>query len=226
MAKIVIVEDDAVIRTHMAEALRADGHQVVDCDGSADPAVFCSKEAADLVVMDIGLSHKNGLYWCEQIRRRSQVPILIVSARREEVDLITGMAIGADDYLTKPFALSVFVAKVQTLLRRAYDYRCERVELSAAGLVLHPEEMQVMGPEGEVALSATESAILAQLMRAAGGFVSRERLALNLWDDACFIDDNTLSVNVSRLRRKLASIGAGGAIQTKKGYGYGIKEEV
>ena len=75
MAKIIIVEDDAVIRTHMAEALRVHGHQVVDCDGSADPAAFCSKEAADLLVMDIGLSHKNGLYWCEQIRRRSQVPI-------------------------------------------------------------------------------------------------------------------------------------------------------
>ncbi|MFM9413002.1 response regulator transcription factor [Peptococcus simiae] len=225
MAKILVVEDDGVIRSQVAAALQAHGHVVIEHDGSQDPAALCRAEGPDLLVMDIGLSRKNGLYWCELIRRRSKLPILIVSARREDVDLITGMAVGADDYLAKPFALSVFVAKVQALLRRTYDYNTEPVHLTLGDLVFYPEEMRALGPLGQVDLSATEGAILAQLLRAAGGFVSREGLALNLWEGAHFIDDNTLSVNVSRLRKKLEGTGASVMIQTKKGYGYGIMEK-
>lgn len=222
MARILIIEDDRYIAESMANALHPWGHEVGWEDGTNDVNRALQTHQAELVVLDVGLPHKNGFYWCEMIRRQSDVPILIVSSQDADIDVVMGMTAGADDYLTKPFSLPVFVARVQALLRRAYQYSSKTSALTCQDATLYPDMLTLSFRDQDVSLTATEMTLLTHLFQHAGSFVPRESLAVALWQQSEFIDDNTLSVNISRLRTKLSDIGLTDFIQTKKGYGYGI----
>lgn len=222
MARILIIEDDQHIAESMANALRPWGHEVFCQDGTGNVPQTLQTHQAELVVLDIGLPQKNGFYWCEILRRQSNLPILIVSAQDADLDIVMGMTTGADDYLTKPFSLQVFVARVQALLRRAYHYTAKTTALTCQGATLYPDMLTLSFHNQDLPLTATEMTLLTQLFQNAGHFVRRESLTVALWQQAEFIDDNTLSVNISRLRTKLSDIGLADFIKTKKGYGYGV----
>ncbi len=221
MAKIMIVEDEAVIRQLIMEELEkwqfdtfgtTDFHQVL---------LDFKTEEPQLILLDINLPVFDGYYWCQKIREISKVPIIFISSRNTNMDMIMAMNMGADDFITKPFELDVLVAKINALLRRSYNYVENNSEtISHNGLVLNVDNGSV-DVNGEVIdLSKNEYRLLYILMKNHGKILSREKLLRALWDDERFVDDNTLTVNINRLRRKIEQAGVKGYIETKVGQGY------
>lgn len=223
MFKIAIVEDDRKIRDAMAAALARYGHEAVAVDDWERVAESIVALEPKLVVLDINLPAYDGFHWCRRLRELSEVPILVVSSRSETMDLVMALNLGADDYVPKPFSLDAFVAKVQALLRRSYDYRGSEADLlERNGLVLDLRSNVVSTGEGRVDLTRNEFLLLRTLLRRAGEVVSRDELQTALWRDEVFVEDNTLTVNMNRLRKKLADIGRPGAVRTVKGMGYAV----
>lgn len=221
MAKIMIVEDEAVIRQLIMEELEkwqfdtfgtTDFHQVL---------LDFKTEEPQLILLDINLPVFDGYYWCQKIREISKVPIIFISSRNTNMDMIMAMNMGADDFITKPFELDVLVAKINALLRRSYNYVENNSEtISHNGLVLNVDNGSV-DVNGEVIdLSKNEYRLLYILMKNHGKILSREKLLRALWDDERFVDDNTLTVNINRLRRKIEQAGVKSYIETKVGQGY------
>ena len=173
-----------------------------------------------LVIMDIILPFYNGFHWCTQIRQISSVPILFLSSANDNMNIVMAMNMGGDEFVEKPFDLSVVMAKVQAVLRRAYAFRGTMDVLEHAGVMLNVNDATVTCGSQSVELTKNEFRILKLLMENSGRIVSRENLITRLWESDEFIDDNTLTVNVARLRKKLEEIGAENWIQTKKGIGY------
>ncbi|MCI2058375.1 MAG: response regulator transcription factor [Oscillibacter sp.] len=219
--RIFIVEDDDVIARILREHLTGWGY-CVRC--AEDFSGVLSEFAAfdpQLVLLDIGLPFFNGYHWCTEIRKLSKVPILFLSSAADNMNLIMAMNMGGDDFLAKPFELPVLTAKVQALLRRAYDFGSAAQQLLCCGdAVLNGSEgtLQVQGQTVE--LTKNEWKILRLLMENRGKVVSREILMTRLWETDEFVDENTLTVNVTRLRKKLSAAGAPDLIRTKKGAGY------
>jgi DNA-binding response OmpR family regulator len=178
-------------------------------------------EDPQLILLDINLPVFDGYYWCQKIREISKVPIIFISSRNTNMDMIMAMNMGADDFITKPFELDVLVAKINALLRRSYNYVENNSEtISHNGLVLNVDNGSV-DVNGEVIdLSKNEYRLLYILMKNHGKILSREKLLRALWDDERFVDDNTLTVNINRLRRKIEQAGVEGYIETKVGQGY------
>ncbi|MCA9765491.1 MAG: response regulator transcription factor [Carnobacterium sp.] len=177
-----------------------------------------------LVLMDIQLPYYNGYYWCQEIRKISQVPLIFVSSRNENMDIVMAIQMGGDDFIGKPFNLTVAIAKIQALLRRTYSFSEMDHFLTYRKAALKLGESKIHYYDKEIELTRNELKIMEQLFIHKGEYVSRESIMVKLWEDESFIDDNTLSVNITRLRKKLASIGLKEFILTKKGWGYGLTE--
>jgi DNA-binding response OmpR family regulator len=222
--KIMVVEDDSSIRTLVADALGRWGYAVVAPDPSRDIAAEFAREGPHLVVLDIGLPRLDGFEWCERIRAISRAPILFLTARSHPSDAVRGLASGGDDWLTKPFEIELLVAKVRALLRRAYSWASEAsVLLERGGLVLDCDRCEA-SLEGRTArLTKHEAALLRRLLERDGRLVARDELMDALWSGDAFVDENTLNVNVARLRSTLDSIGAQGIVETVRGAGYKLK---
>ena len=220
MERIFLVEDDPVIAGAVSSHLAAWGYQVVR---AADfQAVLAEFAACDpqLVLLDLSLPFFNGYHWCREIRAVSKAPIVFLSSAGDNMNIVTAMQLGADDFIVKPFDLAVLTAKIQAILRRSYDFSGQTGLLSVGGAVLNTADATLTNGKMRAELTKNEFRILEELARQKGKVVSREALMRRLWETDSFVDDNTLTVNVTRLRKKLDDIGLSGLIQTKKGLGY------
>lgn len=219
MYKIMIVEDNENMRERLGKLLRSYGYDVyLALDFDAVPALF-AQESPALLLLDINLPTVNGFHIAEEIRKTSSVPIIFVTSRDSNMDEVMAMSLGGDDFITKPFNTEVLVARIASVLRRAYErgnaakmeHRGVQLDLGSAS-VAHGGEMRE--------LTKNEFRILYYLLEHCGTVVSREDLMNHLWDNDVFLDDNTLTVNVNRLRKKLAEIGVSEFISTRRGQGY------
>ncbi|NMB39186.1 MAG: response regulator transcription factor [Firmicutes bacterium] len=223
MYKILIIEDDHTISSIMENKLKQWNYEIVSISDFKNILSEFTAFQPHLVLMDINLPYYDGFYWCAKIRQLSSVPIIFISSRDTDSDKIRAIAQGGDDYLEKPFSMDLLIAKVQAVLRRTYSYSDHTLNiLQYQDLILDLERLQVHCSNRSIEVTPTESRILALLIRNQDKVVSRIRFMRVLWDDERFVDDNTLTVNVNRLRRKLESIGLKNYIKTIKGEGYSL----
>lgn len=220
MYKILIVEDDAVIAAALREHLEKWGYQVQCADDFTNIMGQFAAFGPHLVLMDIGLPFFNGYHWCAAIRQVSKVPVIFLSSACDNLNVVMAVSMGGDDFIAKPFALEVVSAKVQALLRRAYDFGAPAALLEHRGAVLDLSSASLSYNGKTLDLTKNEFRMLRQLLERKGRVVTREEMMEKLWESDCFVDDNTLTVNVTRLRRRLEEAGLGDFIKTKKGVGY------
>ena len=223
MFKIFVVDDSQIISEKLKNELEKWGFEVAlvyDFEKVFD--VFKS-EKPDLVVMDIGLPFYDGYFWTRKIRDISNVPMIFLSSKEDTMNKIMAMEMGADDFVSKPFEMDLLLAKIKALLRRTYDYKENLSRLEIRGLILDLKSMAISFGEKSLDLSKNEFKILETLMVNKGNVVSRDKLMTSLWSTDIYIDDNTLTVNISRLRKSLAGLGVGDFIKTKQGYGYYVE---
>lgn len=173
-----------------------------------------------LVLLDISLPYFNGFHWCQEIRKLSKAPIVFLSSASDNMNIVMAMNMGGDDFVAKPFDLTVLAAKIQALLRRSYDFQTGGQLLEHRGAILNLSDATLSYQTEKLALSRNEFRILETLFQQKGKVVSREKLMRRLWETDCFVDENTLTVNMTRLRKRLAGIGMTDLITTKKGVGY------
>lgn len=225
MYRILIVEDEQAIAQVLARHLTRWGYAVERV--TAFDRVLETFLAYDpqLVLLDIRLPFFNGYHWCAEIRKVSKAPIIFISSAGENMNIVMAMSMGGDDFLAKPFDLDVVTAKVQALLRRTYEFAGQTDILQAKGLILHLADAVLLVGDKRVELTKNEFGILRLLLENKGRAVSREAIMQRLWDTDSFVDDNTLTVNIARLRKKLEEAGAPDVIVTRKGLGYLIEGE-
>lgn len=224
MYKIFVIEDDCVISSEIQSHLQKWGYEVKVTDDFSDIMSQFSKYAPQLVLMDIVLPFYNGYYWCSEIRKVSKVPIIFLSSAGDNMNIVMAMNMGGDDFITKPFDLEVLSAKVQAMLRRSYAFQSQTSLLEYKGAILNISDASLWYQDKKVELTKNEFKILQILFENVGNTVSREQIMKRLWDNECFVDDNTLTVNMTRMRKKLEEMGIINLIQTKKGMGYKIGE--
>ena len=220
MPHILIVEDDVVIAksiAHHIETWNCSAHCV---ENFKDVMGEFESFEPDLVLLDIGLPFFNGYYWCTQIRAVSKVPIIFISSASDNMNIVMAMNMGGDDFIAKPFDLDVLTVKIQAMLRRSYDFVSQSVVLEHQGAMLNLTEATLTYGTEKLELTKNELRILQILMENKEKVVARDTLMTKLWESDSYVDENTLSVNVNRLRRKLDSVGLNDFIQTKKGIGY------
>lgn len=222
MQRILLVEDDRIISQLVAKNLTNWGYQVQEVQDFQTVLDQISDFQPHLILLDIGLPFFNGYYWCQEIRKTSRVPIMFLSSHDQPMDIVMAINMGADDYVTKPFEMTVLLAKIQGLLRRTYDFVGEQSALWFEEISLDLKTMQVSYGQVVEELTRNEFQILRVLFEHGKEVVSREELMRELWNSDIFVDDNTLSVNIARLRKKLAELGLPDLIMTKKGVGYGL----
>lgn len=221
--RIYLVEDDQVIAATIGEKLTAWGFTVRCAENFSDILGEFASFQPHLVLMDITLPFYNGYHWCQEIRRVSQVPILFLSSASDNINIVMAINMGADDFIAKPFDLSVLLAKVQAALRRAYDYQGQSHLVEHNGALFNSQAC-TMVYEGKTAeLTKNETRLLHVLLEHKPNVVSREDLMAALWACDAYVDENALYVNMTRLRKKLESIGLQDFIATKKGLGYLVK---
>lgn len=220
MYRILIVEDDPVILSALREHLSAWGYEVGAAEDFDDVLREVSDFAPHLILLDLRLPRRGGFYWCREIRRASTVPIMFITSADDSLTAVTAMNLGADDLIAKPFDLSVLSAKMEALLRRSYGFAGASPLLAHGGLIYQSAQARLSYEGREAELTRNENRILQTLMENRGRIVSREQLMTRLWETESFVDENTLTVNVGRLRRKLAELGLPDLILTKKGQGY------
>lgn len=220
MYRILIVEDDATILEQVSRHLTKWGYEVEGATDFNNVLPDVVRFSPQLVLMDIGLPFYNGYYWCGEIRKISQVPIIFLSSASDNMNIIMAVNMGGDDFVAKPFDLEVLSAKIQAVLRRTYSFCEQSSVLEYQGVVLNMTEMSLLYEGKKIELSKNEFKILQILFENAGNPVSREDIMKRLWDDECFVDDNTLTVNVNRLRKALEGAGLTDFIMTKKKVGY------
>ena len=224
MYKILIVEDDPVIASSLARQLTRWNYEATYVQEFGHVMQEFEKAQPDLVLMDITLPYFSGYYWCAEIRKISRVPVLFLSSASDDMNLIMAINMGADDFIAKPFKFEVVLAKIQAIIRRTYDFGRDLNTLNCRGVTLNLGDGVVSFGEEKLELSRNEYKILEILMRKKGNVVPREDLIQALWDTEEFIDENTLTVNVARLRQRLKQIGVEELISTRKGVGYLIME--
>ncbi len=218
--KLLVVEDDEVIAGEMERHLEKWGYDVYCTRDFGNVMTEFAKFMPHLVLMDIGLPFFNGYYWCAQIRQISQVPVIFVSSAGDNMNIVMAVNMGGDDFLVKPFEPEVLSAKVQAMIRRTYAFRGQTNLMECGGLILDLTDASLLVEGRKLELTKNEFRILQLLFENAGRTVSREMIMKRLWDNDCFVDDNTLTVNMTRLRKKLEAAGAGQLIHTQKGLGY------
>lgn len=224
--KIFLIEDDASIFEQVGERFKAWAFEVVGPSDFQDVMKTFHMEQPQLVMIDIQLPAYDGFHWCREIRTHSKVPIIFLSSRDHPMDMVMAMQMGADDFVQKPFHMDVLIAKTQALLRRTYDY----VEQASTrqkwnGAVIDYDRAMIDYKGQQMELTKNELYILKILVKASGQIVSRDELMRKLWDDERFVNDNTLTVNVNRLRQRLEEVGLIDVIVTKKGLGYMAVEQ-
>ncbi|MFX3618319.1 MAG: response regulator transcription factor [Sporolactobacillus sp.] len=225
MFKIMIVEDDETMNAILAKNLikwKFSVLNTINFEAITDSVIAYQPH---LILLDINLPFFDGFHWCRQIRQMTNVPVIFISSRDSTMDKIMAMNMGGDDYIQKPIEQDILIAKIHALLRRTYAYgefEAPHV-LEYHEIILHLDDSRISHRGQSVDLTTNEFRILSLLMRQVGKIVSREQIIKALWEDAHFIDDNTLTVNIVRLRRKLSEIGLRSLIQTKKGQGYQIR---
>lgn len=219
--KVLLIEDDPSIFEQIQERFAQWSITVVAPRNFQKVMDDFLAEQPQLVIIDIQLPAFDGFHWCREIRTISKVPVLFLSSRDHPMDMVMAMQMGADDFVQKPFHMDVLIAKVQALLRRTYDYKEQPVEvLRWNGAILDYDRALVSYNEEQIELTKNEFFILKILVKASNQIVSRDELMRKLWDDERFVNDNTLTVNVNRLRQRLGEIGLHDVIVTKKGLGY------
>ena len=218
---MLVVEDDPVIAGAVCERLESWG---LEARRSRDYGAVMEEFAAfgpQLVLLDVSLPRYSGYHWCAEIRKVSKVPVMFIASAAEKMNIVMAMNMGADDFVAKPFDLDVLMAKVQALLRRSYDFGApSRLLDCGGGALLDPASGTVTAGGVRLELTKNELRILQALAEKRGSVVTREELMLRLWQTDSFVDENTLTVNVTRLRRRLAELGLGELIKTRKGLGY------
>lgn len=220
--KVLIVEDDVVIAESLRNELSHWNYEVSIAKQFGNILEEFKTVEPELVLLDINLPTFNGYHWCQEIRKVSNVPIIFISSRTDNMDQIMAIQMGGDDFIEKPFNLSLTIAKIQALLRRTYDLTVSNNEMTVKGCKLVVDEATLYYNNDSVQLSFTELQILNKLFQNAGKYVSRTAIIEKCWESENFIDDNTLAVNMTRLRKKLQSIGIVDFIETKKNVGYKV----
>ncbi len=223
MYRIFIVEDDRGIAEEIEKAAKMWGFEAKTAENLHELLSEFAEYKPHIVLMDIVLPYFSGYYWCGEIRKLSKVPIIFISSASDNLNIVMAMNMGGDDFIAKPFDQSVLIAKIQALLRRSYDFSASLPLLSHRGAFLNTGDGTLSYNGETIPLSKNEYRILLCLMENRGKTVSREKLMERLWKTDVFIDENTLTVNVNRLRRKLAAAGLDEFITTKFGVGYIIE---
>ena len=222
MYRILIIEDDDTIAKNIAAHFNRWNYETKQIADFKNIMEEFLKFAPQLVLLDIGLPFYNGFYWCQEIRKISKVPIL--SSMNDNMNIVMAMNMGGDEFIEKPFDLNVLTAKVQALLRRSYSFQGNGNVLEYEGMILNLNDASFSYKEKNVSLTKNEFRILQMLMENAGKIIARDNIIARLWESDEFIDDNTLTVNVARLRKKLENAGMDNWIRTKKGIGYYLKK--
>ena len=220
---IFIVEDDKKICEELCFQLELLGYKCFVPNDFSNIFEEFQKRDYKLVLMDLKLPFENGFYWCEKIREISNLPIIFLTSAADDINLINAINYGADDFISKPFSMQVLNMKIKALLRRSYDFSGKNLDLSYKNISLIKDKMILKINDKEINLSKNEFLILEILMENPQKIVSRELIMDKLWATDSFIDDNTLTVNINRLRKKLKNLSLDDFIQTKKGVGYFIK---
>ncbi|MDU2241119.1 response regulator transcription factor [Paenibacillus sp.] len=223
MFKIYIVEDDKPLVELLEQYLHRFGYDTLAVADFGEVKTEFERYAPHLVLLDVNLPKYDGYYWCRQIRNLSTCPIVFLSAREGKMDQVMALENGADDYITKPFDYDIVIAKIKSQLRRAYGTYAGSGDdrtVTVAGLRLDRDRLSLSLRDDRIELSLTEVKILDELMGKIEQVVSRDRLLEKIWDDQAFVDDNTLNVYVTRVRKKLSALGIDDALQTVRGQGY------
>lgn len=219
--KIIIVEDDENIRAELTALLMGYGYEVfapTDFDNILDEIVNANGQ---LILLDINLPRYDGLYICREIRKNYEIPIIMVTSRDAELDELMSMNLGADDFITKPYNTQILLARISSVLKRAYKSVSAQT-ISCSGVTLNISSGVVSNGDQSVELTKNEHKILQMLMTKEGIIISRTDIMTMLWQSEEFVDENTLTVNVNRIRKKLSSIGCEDLLKTKRGQGYYI----
>lgn len=225
MYRILIVEDDYTIASNVAAHLERWDYETRQIEDFKCVMEAFQQFDPQLVILDIGLPFYNGFYWCQEIRKISSVPILFLSSMNDNMNIVMAMNMGGDEFIEKPFDLNVLTAKAQALLRRAYSFQGNVNVLEHEGMLLNLNDASLSYKGEKISLTKNEFRILQMLMENAGKIVARDDIIARLWESDEFIDDNTLTVNVARLRKKLENAGMEGRIKTKKGIGYYLDKQ-
>ena len=222
MQKILIIEDDEKIRSELETFLNKNGYEtktIVNFENTIEDAL---NEKADLILLDINLPYADGEYICKEIRKNSDVPIIMVTSRDSEIDELISLNYGADQYVTKPYNIQILLAKIAGLLKRnQFNNTNDKIELEK--FILNTSSRYVENGDKKIELTKNEYNIIYYLSLRKGKLVSRDEIMDYLWESESFIDDNTLSVNIKRIRDKLEEIGAKDSIETRRGQGYILK---
>lgn len=223
MYKVLIVEDDKTISKILGEHLSGWGYEVGQVNDFEHVLEEFIAFDPQIVLLDIGLPYFNGHHWCGEIRGISKVPIIFISSADDNMNIVMALNMGGDDFIAKPFDLNIVTAKVQALLRRTYSFKEQTNLIEHRGAVLNLSDATLSYQNERIELTKNEYRILQILMSRIGEIVSRDEIMRALWEDDSFVDDNTLTVNVTRLRKKLEEAGICGYIKTKKGIGYVVE---
>ncbi|MDR1769302.1 MAG: response regulator transcription factor [Hungatella sp.] len=219
--KLFIIEDDIVLRTELISLLESYNYSCETSDNFKDIISEATGSNADLILLDINLPYYDGYHVCREIRKISDVPIMVVTSRNNDMDELMSMNLGADDFITKPYNIQILLARIGAILKRTNRIN-NSSEIEYKGFTLSMAKSTVYYESKEAELTKNELRILSVLMQNANSIISRDELMDELWQSDEFVDDNTLTVNVNRLRKKLEEIGAADLIKTKRGQGYMI----
>ena len=220
MEKIIIVEDDKIIREELQSFLSKYGYEVVAPSEFENIVEFILNENANLVLLDINLPLFDGYYICREVRKKSEVPIIVVTSRDSDMDELMSINLGADDFVTKPYNTQILLARIGALLKRSGSNTVSTNILTYKDFQLNLSNATVLYNGKEIDLTKNEVKILSYLINHKGEIVSRELLMEYLWTSEFFVDDSTLTVNITRLRKKLEEIGIENVIETRRGLGY------
>lgn len=218
--KILIVEDDNVIAEAIKKHLEKWEYQVQCVTDFKEVLRDVTSFKPELILLDITLPFYNGFYWCSEIRKFTKVPIIFISSADDKMNIVMAMDMGGDDFVSKPFDLTVLTAKINALLRRSYSFNINLNILEHNGVILNLSDAIISNGDKNIELTKNEFKIMQLLMENAGEMVKRDTIMINLWNSDSFIDDNTLTVNLTRIRKKLSQIGVDDYIITKRGIGY------
>lgn len=225
MSKILIVEDDEKVRKELEIFLNNNGYQTITLKKFDNTIQDILKEKPDLLLLDINLPNADGEYICKEIRKQSSLPIIIVTSRDNEIDELLSINYGADHYITKPFNIQILLAKIASLLRRTNMEINYAEKIDCKEFILNIDKSVMEKDNKVIELTKNELRILKYLVQNRGKIVSREDIMECLWDSESFIDDNTLTVNITRLRSKLDELNLKELLETKRGQGYLLKHK-
>ena len=218
MQKILIIEDEIKIRDELSSFLKNNGYEVLIIDSFENTLDDILNKDADLILMDINIPGVNGMHLCKEIRKIAKTPIIIVTSRNSEIDELISMNYGADDFIVKPYNLQILLAHIEAVLKRSMPEVSHVLDYEGMKINLSKGVIEYNGKN--VLLTKNELSILAYLLENRGKVVSRDNLMSYLWDSEMFVDDNTLTVNITRLRKKLEELGFSDVIETRRGWGY------